>query len=287
MAYSFEETKKSTRRAPDETHPDLKELKTDLVVNDETHDGLLLALVTQFPLNISWYRGRIKWERRKQWVFFLVSAGLLLAIPIVIYLFTSKAPKGVTITVQLTALLTGLIAFHNVVRHWLEARNGLAIFHEASSKLQTNFYEFIDKWRTKEKDAEFKKAVEAQLKFARDIVNEEQKKFFEKIATFPTIDLGAALMSAGQSAAGIIDRHRRKLTEQEVAQRKALQDVQVKEALTSGYDKLIKDQEATLKIEQDETEKAEIKKSIADARKAKRKVEEDLLKALAQLEKFS
>ncbi|MCI5208752.1 MAG: hypothetical protein D3910_08150 [Candidatus Electrothrix sp. ATG2] len=294
MAYSFQG---NSRRQPDASHPDFVELKKNLALKkeDESLDSELLLLVTHFHNNISWYRTRITRDQKRQKRFFVFSLVLLLMIPITVFGLTQvgtsshSVNEASRIAAQLTAVFTGLIAFHNILREWFVGQNGITSFHEASSNLQSRLYTFEDDWKTltPEQYEDFKNAIKEEVTYARGIVAKEQKLYFQRMANFPVIDLGAVLSTAGKTAAGFVTQHRGTQTEREIAHAEATDAVKTREALVAGYETSLRNKKEALKEAHDEETKTALKTAISAELTAKKQAEVELIKALAELAKYS
>lgn len=293
MQYSFQKSR--SRRGPTDGNSDFTALKKNLNLDDTKHKEELRALYTHFPCNISWYRQKIWKERILQCVFMIVSVAFLAAIPIVVYLLTQPDSDdgdrlgfaAANVTAQLTAVLTGLIAFHNFLSQWFVTRNGIASFHNASATLQTALYGFEDKWRDKDKGDDFKKAVDEQVAFARNVVSQEQAEYFNRLATIPQIDIGAALSTAGQAAVGIVGRHGYTTPQEKVAYKTSLDELKVKQALVEGIDKRLTELQEQLSKSKDDSEKNRLAEAIKSTETKQQQAELERIEASAELSKFT
>lgn len=181
----------------------------------------LVELVMSCQLNIEWYTRRLRWIEGQRRVYFGVSLLVLLLLPIAVYGLSlpletfglGSAGKALDpgATGPLTALVTGLFAFHRGLSAWLDKREVAGIFAKACSGLKQRLYEFEQRWADHVTDEEtaaaFAADVEALIATCRQIVREEQEAYYENLS-YPTFDLVATLGAAGSAASSFVKAHR-------------------------------------------------------------------------------
>ena len=175
---------------------------------------LIREFVVQCHLNIVWYQNALKNEKMMRGFFFFLSLLLLLLVPLfVLYIPTfistgasddqSATRAAQDVTAQVTAILTGLLGFQRSISAWLDKRKVAVSYAQTSAKLKQIVWTLLDKWN----DREILPAVKSELaedlrdgiSNARMIASEEQLFYFQNMS-YPAIDVGAALKSAGSDA---------------------------------------------------------------------------------------
>jgi hypothetical protein len=181
-------------------------------------DEGLLALATHCNLNISWYQQRLKKEMRARRGYFFVSLSMLLLIPLVIFVIsrsTSATPaagsatagQATLVAAQLSALLTGLLAFQRGISAWLDRRQVVGGYSKASSDLKTILYTFEQTWDSMATNpvhaTEFAAAIRAATFQCRQVVTSETDSFYQTLS-YPTLDIGSLVKSASADATTIV-----------------------------------------------------------------------------------
>jgi hypothetical protein len=212
--YAFEsEDTRGALRNKGRAREEAQRIAGRLGFNDEipaTNFGQpLLELATHCNLAIAWYEGKIKkevWARRG---YFFVSLGTLLLIPITLYLIGnfSRLGQPTAVTAQMSAVLTGLLAFQRGVSAWLDRRQIVGAYAKASSDLKTLLYTFEQTWDTMATDSshavEFTSALRTITAKSRDIVRLETEAYYQTLS-YPTLDLGSLVKSAASDAGTLI-----------------------------------------------------------------------------------
>lgn len=183
--------------------------------NYQEHRDILLNFILNYHKLIHRYEELISVEQWKQNFYTGISLFLLFSIPILLYvapsLLKNYAPNG-DLLAQIAAILTGLLTVQKSLSSWLDKRKIVGNFRKAQSALKAKLYAFEDKWRgqvllavtenekeiNKLKD-DFLQEVRIAIREAQAIVEEEQNLYFDTI-TSQSIDLGAMLIEARQSA---------------------------------------------------------------------------------------
>jgi hypothetical protein len=219
VPYKFES--QATSRRTVEALRELPLVKTNLAIaaGDPRFDVPLTSFIIAHHLNIEWYDKRIEREERARKIFVVCSMLLLVLIPVCAlwlpgHVGEASATTLGTLGFQLTALLTGLIAVQNALRGELDKRNLVAIFHKASASLKKAVFEFECRWAGKTPAygaggtdvSRFCGSIDDATRLARDTEDEEEDEYFAAIASIPLPDVGATLLSAGQTAGTIVNR---------------------------------------------------------------------------------
>jgi len=171
-------------------------------------DGLL-QLATHCNLAIAWYEAKIRKETRARGAYFFISLGLLLLIPIVLFLMGNLSTFGqpAAVTAQMSAVLTGLLAFQRGVSAWLDRRQIVGTYAKASSDLKTLLYTFEQTWDMMATDpshaVEFASALRTAASKSRDIVRRETEAYYQTLS-YPTLDLGSLVKSAASDASSLV-----------------------------------------------------------------------------------
>lgn len=215
------------------------------------HRDLLLNFILNLHKAISRYKELRHREKKLQRTFTGISLALLFVIPLLIVALGHLLPNDPSsLTAQVTAVLTGLLAVHKSLSSWLDKRKVVGNFWKAESDLKTKLYAFEDKWKgqatqvAKEQGKEIKKFkddflkdVQAIIVEARAIVQDEQSKFFDSV-TYPSIDLGDMLKVSGASAKALVTAHASPELEQREKKRQADQALEGK--LADQKDKVVR-----------------------------------------------
>jgi len=226
--YLFEQQSRSGHRSDSDIQHDLTVFKSRLEIADNASQvaengelgELLYHFVKWHQANINWYVARITRERQLRNGFIGLSILLLAAIPLAVLFIgqfmtgtgTSGAGAGsapVTVTAQLTAVLTSIIAVHRTLTSWFEKRRVVSHFHQASSTLKEAVWSFESKWkgRWSELLENFKTDLQTAIAAARRTVDKEEKAYFATQMELPEMDLAAALKSARTHAVDIVAAH--------------------------------------------------------------------------------
>lgn len=114
------------------------------------HRDILLDFILNYHKVISRYQELQAREAKLRKKFTVVSLALLFIIPLLILAMGVVFPgdKG-SITAQVTAVLTGLLAVHKSLSSWMDKRKVIGNFWKAESDLKTRLYSFEDKWKGK------------------------------------------------------------------------------------------------------------------------------------------
>lgn len=173
--------------------------------------------------NAHWYNRSVAKEYFLQWVFFILSLLLLIAIPIgisrgvpeLIDLLEKEgdAAENEVLTAQVLAVLTGIIALQRALAAWFANRRNLGRRWKARSDLISIIYDIERKhqvpgkkiWKPNAKSLQ--EDLVAGIKKAREIVDAETLEFFENFA-LPSIDVGASIVSSRAVASKIYSAFR-------------------------------------------------------------------------------
>lgn len=185
--------------------------------------------------NILWYTIKRRWEVLKLVSYMLISAILVLAIPLIVALipmlpeimqtgtrfmpnFISEAAKiaqsspafssGTVISAQLTAMVTGIYGLHRIISSWIFRRNSAHSFWKAGSDLKTLLYSLEDEWKGRTRvgnvwDPSFFKALEEVERQAWEIVKVERGSFFQSFSK-TQVDLQGLITQSMTSATTLV-----------------------------------------------------------------------------------
>lgn len=292
MPYSFEARRDTSHRKLNDAREQLPALKHNLRMHegDDRFDGLLLEFIMRHHLNITWYSDRLSKEHNRRRVFFVGGLILLLLIPGVVFLLSSEADSdGTLVTVQLTAVLTGLIAVHKTLQQLMTKRNLIAVFHKAAASLKKAVYNFETEWKGctptrnggDEEEELFRLAIKDAIRRAREIEAEEEQQFFTITSNYPEIDLGRTLREAGEAAHGIVGRH---AVHPAPAAPSNASTSPLRQRVDSLRTQLV-EMESNLEVTSDDQQRIAIERSIGRTKEALRRAEQELLsKTMARLE---
>jgi hypothetical protein len=218
-----------TVRTREAAAPDVAAFATRLGIALEGPIGILRDDIERFVinhnLNIDWYQRKLAKEAFKRAVYFVVSLGLLLIIPIGIAFMPGLVTKGVAVmgvetataeklasaptlvTAQISAVLTGFFAFHRALSAYFDKRELVGIWSRTLATLKQQLYAFEQTWETRyidiENREEFSEALREVTGKARDIVLDEQRQYYENLS-YPNLDLGAMIKSAASDSAAVL-----------------------------------------------------------------------------------
>lgn len=190
-----------------------------LGVPDEVKlDTPLLEYVVDVHLNIEWYVKRLAREQMWRRIFIVASILLLPTIPLLIWRLgyidagagagstssTGSTSSGNTTAVQITAMITGILAIHKAIAAWLDKRQLFSLFWRASAELKEILYSLEQTWQGQahidgELRPEFLEAVNAGIKQARQIIHDERQNFYE-LYRYPSFDVFHKLNEAFSQA---------------------------------------------------------------------------------------
>jgi len=293
------------------TEPDSQEVKKflkkklstpenaiDYKALDDTARAAIAGFMTHHHLAIMRYQTLLDREKRHRAFFIGFSFVLLALVPLSIFLLSEHlAGKSSNIIAQITAMLTGLLAVQKALSSWLDKRVIIGNFYRAQSTLKSNLYTFEDQWRgklsgnkeessgggksTKVINPAFLKAISDAIKVAREVVVDEQTKFYEAL-TYPSIDVGSILKGAAEASGALTGRFRgaelalRETQEKIAGERQSLRNL-LGQTLTTlkgqkeSLDELVEKQEAAFegipadtKDDGAKKERARLEKVIAD-----------------------
>ena len=215
LEYGFEAGGRAAFRDKQRASREKTRLERRLGFTDEqpaaAYAELLLELTVHCHLAIDWYQHKLKREiRARRWYFFL-SLGLLALIPIALFLLVpesdAKQTTAAVITAQISAVLTGLLAFQRGVSAWLDRRQVVGGYSKAVSELKAILYEFEQTWQDCARDvcrgSEFKAAIKQAIGKCRTVVRVETDGYFQTLS-YPSLDLGSLVKSATADATEIV-----------------------------------------------------------------------------------
>lgn len=180
----------------------------------KVEEPLLDKYLLHYCSNIEWYQQRQRKEVFNRRLYNVISIGLLIIIPIGVFLITNHFSKqdntnAETVSAAMAAVLTSIFAVQKAFASWTEKRKLSSLFHSAGSKLKSRFYEIEENWHNAspilndgEKidfDMNFLRQLQEAIAFARQVVDEEQLAFYE-LVSFPKIELSNLLKSSGDEA---------------------------------------------------------------------------------------
>lgn len=169
---------------------------SDLVPEDRER---ILDCVETHTYNIYWYARAVRRERALKWVMFLGTGILLFAIPGSIFWLADLGVAEGTIVGQLGIVLTGVFALHKTMVTWIEKRKYEGQFWGASHELKASLYELHGAYDGRivvgvgeagrlAFPPEFRGALEEAARRARNIVDEETRRYFDSY-TVPRVEL--------------------------------------------------------------------------------------------------
>lgn len=173
-------------------------------------DERLLELAVHCHLAIDWYQARLREEvRARRWYFFL-SLSLLAAIPALLYLLAPQATEAhaaAVVTAQISAVVTGLLAFQRGVSAWLDKRQVVGGYSRAASQLKTILYTFEQTWEGQAEDTvratEFVAAIKEAIQRCREVVRAETDSYFQTLS-YPSLDLGSLVRGSSLDAGRLL-----------------------------------------------------------------------------------
>lgn len=173
-------------------------------------DGRLLELAVHCHLAIDWYQRRLREEVRARRRYFFLSLTLLAVIPALLYLLVPQASEGhaaAVVTAQLSAVVTGLLAFQRGVSAWLDKRQVVGGYSRAASQLKTILYSFEQTWEGHAEDAghaaEFVAAIKDAIQRCREVVRVETDSYFQTLS-YPSLDLGSLVRTSSLDAGRLL-----------------------------------------------------------------------------------
>ena len=191
---------------------DLKALKYNLNLDKVPADAeaALREFVTLHHANIDWYQKGIAREQKRKRRYMVVTVALLVGIPAGMAL-SSRFLAGSTglLEVQVTAVLTSLIAIHRFISTVLERRETGAAYHKASSRLKTNVFT-LERTLVRPKDQDDADYVDSLISTlesmnadARRVVTEEEEASFGLQMRHHTIDVASTLSGAASDVTSL------------------------------------------------------------------------------------
>jgi hypothetical protein len=224
--------------------------------------NLLREYVYENQLAIVWYEQKRKKEEARRNKFRRFSIGLLACLPLavaavpIVVRVIDKDVSGAEVTALVTAVLTGLLGVQKAVGTWMDQREVIGIFWQASADLKENVYTLEGNWEDRSLEPEnpnpqFLVDLEVGIALARKIARTERDAYF---ATFkaPSLDVGAVLNSARTAASGLWSEFAAGTVAQE--QQRLTQVASSQESLTAKR----------LKVRNLQAEVEKIKKLIGD-----------------------
>jgi hypothetical protein len=172
----------------------------------------LTDLIISCHLNIQWYQRKLSGEVNLRRWYFALSLAMLAMIPLVLFVISfwtahSGGNQAIGVTTQLSAILTGLLAFQRGVSAWLDKRQVVAGYSKACSDLKSVLYTFEQAWDSVAVDparyTEFLLAIRAATAKCKDIVRQETDQYFQTLS-YPTIDVGSLLNSSTSDAQSLV-----------------------------------------------------------------------------------
>jgi hypothetical protein len=213
--YSFEKSGRGCRRddhgAKDERRKLSRRLGFTDAIPSTSFDGYLLRLAVHCNLSIEWYQSKLSAEVRARRWYFAISLGLLLLIPLGLYAIARYAAEAghpaTAVATQLSAVLTGLLAFQRGISAWLDRRQVVGAYSKACSELKSILYEFEQAWDTKAINpvyaAEFTAAIRRAVAKCQSVLRTETDSYYQTLS-YPTLDLGSLVKSAASDAGSLV-----------------------------------------------------------------------------------
>ena len=215
--FSFEKQRRSLRTT-EAARPGIEVLLGRLAVpnpraalgSDKIFERQLLLFGTESLLNIDYYTVKTRREERRQWAMNAGIYGLALTfVGVAIYLFIVDRDSVVAGSSQIAAVVGAVLAGAKFVTESQDFQKTRSSFWQAGAELKERLYSFIGEWCGRAWDTEqevfvpdFVIALQGEIKRARDIQVEEQRRFYELMAT-PTRLLGATQALSGDAQAAV------------------------------------------------------------------------------------
>lgn len=265
-AYSFESANSKPPRR--ENADDRKALSTRLELAPAQETALekqLNDFVTHHHGNIEWYTKAINRELWLRRIYFAVSMGLLVVVPVAIFALTTDGLFGESVTPHITAALTaglsGLFAFHRGATAWLDKRQLVALYAKTNAQLKSAVYGFEQTWKSSRRGArtiaELSMALEDATAAALAIVSAEQDAHYE-IEAAPTFGLSDMLGSATSAAGQLTTALAAKESEEDKDRRELERSIRELSARSSRLTEMISRIEAEIDVAADDAPKAKV-----------------------------
>ena len=180
-------------------------------IRDYKSNKVISEFLIQYCSNIVWYQKRQKKENNLRKLYNILSLTLLVIIPLGIFFITNQFAdqNAELISSSIAAILTSVLAIHKTFATWMEKRKLNTLFHSASSRLKSRFYEIEEKWNDRlafvqsenaiSLKSEFLADLEMAVAYVRTVLDEEQLAYYELIA-FPKIELSNLLKTSQADA---------------------------------------------------------------------------------------
>ncbi|MCA9540399.1 MAG: hypothetical protein KC620_15980 [Myxococcales bacterium] len=149
----------------------------------------LIRVAQEIVLNIAWYEREITdlRKRRRVWIALVVMliVGAFTALGVILFGGTDSdgAPMA-----HFSALIAGIFGLLQLLAQLTDTSRRMAAFHKARARLKELLYSFETQWRGKAFGddglaPEVEAAVGEMLRQGRAVVDEEQREFFDSLAS--------------------------------------------------------------------------------------------------------
>ena len=192
-----------------ELEADMEKFATDVPVVSAADDELVKEYVNYVHRNAVWYVLNRKKQEKINYLYMLFTLAVVIAIPVITYLIPATgllagSETGV-ITAQISAILSGGIAFHRMLSSWLFRRNTALDFWRAGTGLKNLHFDLVERWRGGDWDVDrFESDLRETLKRARIVVAQETEASFAAFSNVQ-VDIGKVLTSAAATSKSLID----------------------------------------------------------------------------------
>ena len=277
--FEFEKTDSRSHRDVDQGKPDCDAMTDRLGIAEHLPDPsddlqqTIRDFVVACHLNVNWYQNALTDEVSKRKMYFALSVALLLIVPIaVVFLpygvaaigsLDSTKGSAQDVTAQITAVLTGLLGFQRSMSAWLDKRKIVGSYAQTSAKLKEIIWSLLDKWSarhiTSANEEELIADLRAGITKARDVTSAEQVFYYENLS-YPTIDVGATLKSAGQDVTAIVKAHTAPMIKNLEARQKEQAAITTAQTLLAEYTAMIDAKEDRFRIAQSKNDEKTMKR---------------------------